>query len=66
MLTNVGSNKSGSEVCSRRLPIFDGKQRYDLKLTYKTTKRVTADRLFRPRLYLQGEIPADRGTQAGR
>jgi hypothetical protein len=43
MLTNVGSNKSGNEVCSRRLPIFDGKQRYDLKLTYKTTKRVTAD-----------------------
>ena len=43
MLTNVGSNRSGSEVCSRRLPIFDGKQRYDLKLTYKGTKRVTAD-----------------------
>ncbi len=43
MLTNVGSNKSGSEVCSRRLPIFDGKQRYDLKLTYKATKRVTSE-----------------------
>jgi hypothetical protein len=43
MLTNIGSNKSGTEVCSRRLPIFDGKQRYDLKLTYKATKRVTAD-----------------------
>lgn len=43
MLTNVGANKSGSEVCSRRLPIFDGKQRYDLKLSYKATKRVTAD-----------------------
>jgi hypothetical protein len=43
MLTNVGSNKSGEEVCSRRLPIFDGKSRYDLKLTYKTTKRVSAD-----------------------
>jgi hypothetical protein len=43
MLTNVGSNKTGEEVCSRRLPIFDGKARYDLKLTYKTTKRVTAD-----------------------
>jgi hypothetical protein len=43
MLTNVGSNKSGVEVCSRRLPIFDGKARYDLKLTYKATKRVTAD-----------------------
>jgi hypothetical protein len=43
MLTNVGSNKTGAEVCSRRLPIFDGKQRYDLKLTYKATKRVTAE-----------------------
>jgi hypothetical protein len=43
MLTNVGSNKTGSEVCSRRLPIFDGKQRYDLKLTYKATKRVTSE-----------------------
>lgn len=43
MLTNVGTNKTGSEVCSRRLPIFDGKQRYDLKLTLKGTKRVTSD-----------------------
>ena len=43
MLTNVGSNKTGSEVCSRRLPIFDGKARYDLKLTYKTTKRITTE-----------------------
>ena len=43
MLANVGTNKTGSEVCSRRLPIFDGKQRYDLKLTYKGTKRVTSD-----------------------
>ena len=43
MLSNVGANKSGAEVCSRRLPIFDGKQRYDLKLSFKGTKRVTAD-----------------------
>lgn len=43
MLTNGGSNKSGTEVCSRRLPIFDGKARYDLKLSYKGSKRVTTD-----------------------
>jgi hypothetical protein len=41
MLTNTGSKKSGTEVCSRRLPIFDGKARYDLKLSYKGSKRVT-------------------------
>ncbi len=40
MLSNIGSNKTGEEVCSRRLPIFDGKSRYDLKLSYKSTKRV--------------------------
>jgi hypothetical protein len=41
MLTNVGSaNKSGMEVCTRRLPIFDGKARYDLQLSYKKTKTV--------------------------
>ncbi len=43
MLTNIGGNKSGSEVCSRRIPIFDGKARYDLKLTYKSTKTVSAN-----------------------
>lgn len=41
MLTNIGSNKSGTQVCSRRLPVFDGKARYDLKLSYKGTKTVT-------------------------
>ena len=41
MLTNVGAgNKSGTEVCNRRLPIFDGKARYDLQLSYKKTKNV--------------------------
>ncbi len=40
MLTNIGSNKSGEEVCTRRLPIFDGKARYDIKLSYKKTKTV--------------------------
>jgi hypothetical protein len=42
MLTNVGANKSGGEVCGRRLPIFDGKARYDLQLSYKGAKQITA------------------------
>jgi hypothetical protein len=42
MLTNVGANKSGAEVCDRRLPIFDGKARYDLQLSYKSTKTISA------------------------
>jgi hypothetical protein len=33
----------GTEVCNRRLPIFDGKQRYDLVLSYKRTKKVSTD-----------------------
>jgi hypothetical protein len=41
MLTNVSSSKGGTEVCTRRLPIFDGKARYDLQFTYKKTKPVT-------------------------
>jgi hypothetical protein len=41
LLTNVGSNKSGTEVCTRKLPIFDGKARYDLQLSYKKTQSVT-------------------------
>jgi hypothetical protein len=44
LLSNVGEAKSGTDVCNRRLPIFDGKARYDLQLSYKRTKRVkTAD-----------------------
>lgn len=41
MLTNVASSKGAREVCTRRLPIFDGKARYDLKLTLKKTKSVS-------------------------
>ena len=41
-LSNVGANKSGPEVCGRKLPIFDGKARYDLQLSYKSTKNITA------------------------
>jgi hypothetical protein len=42
MLTNVGANKSGADVCAKRLPIFDGKARYDLQLSYKSTKSINS------------------------
>jgi hypothetical protein len=42
MLSNVGANKSGADVCSKRLPIFDGKARYDLQLSYKGSKAIQA------------------------
>jgi hypothetical protein len=42
MLSNVGTNKTGDEVCDRRLPIFDGKARYDLQLSYKGSKAISA------------------------
>jgi len=42
MLSNIGADKSGAEVCGRRLPIFDGKARYDLQLSLKGTKQISA------------------------
>lgn len=42
MLANVGGHKNGPDVCARRLPIFDGKARYDLQLSYKGAKTITA------------------------
>ncbi|MCH9806265.1 MAG: DUF3108 domain-containing protein [Alphaproteobacteria bacterium] len=36
MALTIGSNKSNP--CSRKLPIFDGKQRFDLKLSYRGHK----------------------------
>jgi hypothetical protein len=42
MLTNISADKKAQEVCSRKLPIFDGKSRYDLKLSYKSTKTVNS------------------------
>lgn len=53
MLTNVGSGaKSGTEVCTRRLPIFDGKARYDLQLTYKKTTSVTTAHGYKGSAYI--------------
>ena len=43
LFSNFGHNQSGEEVCNHTLPIFDGKQRYDLQLSYKRTKSVTAN-----------------------
>ena len=40
ILSNVGAERTGAEVCNRHLPIFDGKARYDLHLSYKRTKQV--------------------------
>lgn len=53
LLTNVGSgSKSGTEVCTRRLPIFDGKARYDLQLTYKSSKTVTTAHGYKGPAYI--------------
>ena len=30
--------KSGAKVCNQRFPIFDGETRYDIVLSYKSTK----------------------------
>lgn len=52
MLTNVGSDKNGKEVCTRRLPIFDGKARYDLRLTYKGSRRVNTGNGYNGRAHV--------------
>ena len=52
MLTNVRSSKGAEEVCTRRLPIFDGKARYDLRLTFKKTKRVDTNFGYKGRAHI--------------
>lgn len=52
MLSNVGVNKSGAEVCGKRLPIFDGKARYDLQLSYKSSKNITASNGYKGPAYI--------------
>lgn len=51
-LTNVGSNKSGQDVCGRKLPIFDGKARYDIQLSYKSTKNISAPNGYKGPAYI--------------
>jgi hypothetical protein len=52
MLTNVGINKAGPDVCAKRLPIFDGKARYDLQLSYKGTKPISAGNGYKGPAYI--------------
>jgi hypothetical protein len=52
MLTNVGINKAGPDVCAKRLPIFDGKARYDLQLSYKGTKPINAGNGYKGPAYI--------------
>ena len=52
MLTNVEGKKGAREVCTRRLPIFDGKARYDLKLTPKKVKRITTSYGYKGKAYV--------------
>ncbi len=52
MLTNIGGSKGGVEVCAKRLPIFDGKARYDLLLSYKATKNVSAPNGYKGPAYV--------------
>jgi hypothetical protein len=53
LLTNTGgAGKSGVEVCTRRLPIFDGKARYDLQLSYKGVKTISAANGYKGPAYI--------------
>ena len=35
--------KDGRKVCNQRFPVFDGETRYDIKLSYKSTKQIKTD-----------------------
>lgn len=35
--------KDGAKVCNQKFPIFDGETRYDIKLSYKSTKPIKTD-----------------------
>jgi hypothetical protein len=52
LLLTASRDKGPTDVCNHRLPIFDGKQRYDLVLSYKRTKRVTAEEGYRGPAYV--------------
>ena len=42
--TAAGGETLSQEACRRTLPIFDGHQRYDLKLAFKRMDKVTAEK----------------------
>lgn len=52
MLSKSGLNKTSSQVCSGRIPIFDGSARYDLRLSRKTVKTVQAGYGYRGKAYV--------------
>jgi hypothetical protein len=39
----AGGKKGGADACERKLPIFDGKMRYDLIFSYKGTRQLSSD-----------------------
>ena len=43
-MTTAGDDAFASENCQRNLPIFDGRRRFDLKLTFKRVDKVKADK----------------------
>ena len=44
MIPAAGPNGLGPEACQRTLPVFDGRQRYDLALAFKRMDKVKAER----------------------
>jgi hypothetical protein len=44
LFSSAATGPLSQEACRRTLPIFDGHQRYDLKLTFKRMDNVTADK----------------------
>lgn len=44
MVPSAGNNGLGPEACNRTLPIFDGRQRFDLALSYKRMDRSQAEK----------------------
>lgn len=52
LMLTANRDKGPTDVCNHRLPIFDGKQRYDLVLSYKRTKRVSTDEGYKGPAYV--------------
>jgi hypothetical protein len=40
LVSQSGTARNGEQACNRRVPIFDGKLRYDLVFSFKTTRSV--------------------------
>lgn len=47
-----GVKKGGADACDRKLPIFDGKMRYDLIFSYKGTRQLESDGGYRGPAYV--------------